>query len=179
MKGLLNVIKGAGVASALLLVPVSAVAGSSHTHGHSHGAAKLPSTVHGDLAQAIQAQHEHDFLTARQLLNHYLDHHPGDAQALLVLSAVEAATGHWQAARSSCAPLSTQMPDWAVAACLGQVASGEQEVQATLQLLANIPGDRRDATAEWARDIAHELQHRIEHEQWQPFAPHAALTHTQ
>lgn len=162
-------IRRAAIFAALLIAPLAAKAGGVH----GHGSLDLPSGVHPDLAQAMLAQHEHDFVSARRLLSRYLDTHPGDPQALLVLSAVEAATGRWSQARASCAPLSTQMPDWMVAACLGQIASGEDEIRATLAILENIPDDHTDASAQWARDIKSELRHRLAHRQWRPHAPHA------
>lgn len=168
MSRVVRSIRRAAILAALLFAPLAAKAGAVH----GHGSLKLPSGVHADLAEAMRAQHEHDFVSARRLLKRHLDAHPGDPQALLVLSAVEAATGHWSRARASCAPLSTQMPDWIVAACLGQVASGEDEIRATLSILENIPENHTDASALWARDIKSELKHRLAHRQWRPHAPH-------
>lgn len=159
----------AGFLSALLLFGSTVFAGVDH---HSGAVLSIPDKISPTLARAIQAQHDHDFATSRELLGEYLENNPGDPQALLVLSAVEAATGHWDRVRRACAPLSTQMPGWVVAACLGQSATGENEVRATLKLLSQRPRDDSDAMAVWADEIAHELHHRVGRHAWQPAAAH-------
>jgi len=127
------------------------------------------------VVQAAYWQHDHQFDKARQSLQQAFALDPGNIQASLILSAVEAAEGNWDDSRQACAPVLTQQAAWLSAACLGQSASTSKAITQSLQLIRKRPHDGR-AEDLWAAGIQKELQQRLNSGDYAPVAAHPPQT---
>ncbi len=123
------------------------------------------------IMKAAYWQHDHQFALSRQSLSRILDLQPGHTQASLILAAVEAAQGDWQASRRACGPVVTQQPAWLSAACLGQSAASPNAITQSLTLIRTRPGDGSNEDR-WAASIQQELEQRLHSGQFTPVAAH-------
>ncbi|MDO3386557.1 hypothetical protein QWI17_11990 [Gilvimarinus sp. SDUM040013] len=117
------------------------------------------------LARAYVAQHQHEFEQARINLRYVLRESPQDVQARLMAARIELVAGNLEQANTHCSDLLGSSDLLSASACLLEVRSYQQDVEAVYPALekiiqrAGLPSDNRRA---WLEQMMADMAVRME-----------------